>query len=122
MSANAGPIGADEEEVREPPTSNVRGHLAVGDPRALQQGDLSLVVEIWLRFRDAGARRQGDIGAAGVGVNDEDVGVLHLVLTALAEANPLQRRRTLDLKIDVGLAAGCSRIGNIDLVAGAAGT
>lgn len=123
MSANAGPIVADEVGGgREPLTSNVGGHLAIGDARALQQGDLSLAVEIRLRFPDAGARRQGDIGSAGVGVNHEDVGVLHLVLAALAEADPLQRRRALDLEINVGLAAGCGRIGNIDLVAGAAGT
>lgn len=80
---------------------------------------MSILVEIRLHFADAQARGQSDIGSAGVGVNDEDVGIFHLA--ALAEANPLQGRRTLDLEINVLLGAGCGCIGNIDLVAGTFG-
>lgn len=99
-------------------TSNIRSHLPVGYPRSLQQRYLCILIEDWLKFPFAQTRRQGDVGSAGVGVNDEDVGIFHLALTALTQANPLQRRRALDLEINVLLGTGCGCFRNVDLVAG----
>ena len=48
----------------------------------------------------AKSRRQSDIGAGSVGVDDEHVGVVHLA--SLPERNPLLGGWTLDLHVEVG--------------------
>ena len=96
-------------------TTNVGRHFPIGDARPIKQGGLNVLVIKGVSFSLACAGRQGDVGAAGVGIDDEDIGAGHT--RALAQADPLLGGWTLDLKVDVAFAARCGYLGHIDAVA-----
>ena len=97
-------------------TSNIRRHQAVHDAGALQQGHLGIWVDHWLKWPHTEAWRQGYISTAGVGVDEEDVRVTHLLRSSLAETYPSFRRRTLDLEEEVTATTGSRHFGHVDRI------
>ena len=99
-------------------TFYVRSHFPVLNTRAAQQRGFRCRVCLWLDMVRTRSRRQCDVISGFVGINDEDVGVVHLV--SLAERDPSHGGWALDLEEYVARSAAGGGIRDIPIVGDAA--
>ena len=80
-------------------TLDVGDQVAVDDAGARKKSGLDAGAELRLRVASRGTRREGHVGASGIGVDEEHLSAGHG--GSLAKSNPGVGGGRLDLEVDV---------------------
>jgi len=80
-------------------TLDVGDQVAINDAGARKKSSLDGGTVLWLRVASRGTRREGHVGASGIGVDEEHLSAGHG--GSLAKSNPGVGGGRLDLEVDV---------------------